>query len=66
MESFRLFQSRVLDIYESLIAEFGLKVQDATADIHTQQQQVRRVARQVLRKYRGTIADIAQHDAGRS
>lgn len=65
VESFRLFQSRVLEIYESLVKEFGLKVQDATADIHTQQQQVRRVAAHILRTYRGTIADIA-HETGES
>jgi dTMP kinase len=59
VESFRLFQSRVLEIYESLVKEFGLKVMDATASINTQQQQLRRLARQVLRDYRGTIADIA-------
>jgi len=59
VESFRLFQSRVLDIYESLVKEFGLKVMDATASINTQQQQFRRLTRQVLSDYRGTIADIA-------
>ena len=32
-ESFRLFQSRVLEIYDELVREFGLEVIDATADI---------------------------------
>ena len=65
VESFRLFQSKVLDIYESLVKEFGLKVMDATASINTQQQQFRRLVRQVLRDYRGTIADLAAAAAER-
>ena len=58
-ESFRLFQSRVLEIYESLVEEFGLQVLDAALDINAQQLQVRRLARRMLRDYHGTIADIA-------
>ncbi len=42
-ESFRLFQSRVLVIYDELVREFGLDVIDATADISQQQQQVRQL-----------------------
>ncbi len=48
-ESFRLFQSRVLVIYDELVQEFGLEVIDATADISQQQQQVRQLAATVLR-----------------
>jgi dTMP kinase len=47
-ESFRLFQSRVLVIYDELVREFGLDVIDATADISQQQQQVRQLAANVL------------------
>lgn len=47
-ESFRLFQSRVLVIYDELVREFGLEVIDATADISQQQQQVRQLAAGVL------------------
>lgn len=47
-ESFRLFQSRVLVIYDELVREFGLDVIDATADISQQQHQVRRLAADVL------------------
>jgi dTMP kinase len=47
-ESFRLFQSRVLVIYDELVREFGLDVIDATADISQQQQQVRKLAAEVL------------------
>jgi dTMP kinase len=48
-ESFRLFQSRVLVIYDELVQEFGLEVIDATADISQQQQQVRQLAAAVLK-----------------
>ena len=41
-ESFRLFQSRLLDEYEGLTEEFGLITIDATQPIAVQQQQVRR------------------------
>jgi dTMP kinase len=47
-ESFRLFQSRVLVIYDDLVREFGLDVIDATADISQQQHQVRQLAAGVL------------------
>src|SRR5438046_5414940 len=43
VESFRLFQSRVLDIYDRLAREFDLRVVDATGDIPTQQRIVRRM-----------------------
>ena len=49
VESFRLFQSRVLEIYDRLAREFGLKVIDATADIDEQQRLVRRMVQRVLR-----------------
>jgi dTMP kinase len=51
--SFRLFQSRVLEIYDRLTAEFGLQVIDATGDIKTQQKAVRRMVRAILRGYDG-------------
>src|SRR4029078_678596 len=47
-ESFRLFQSRVLVIYDELVREFGLEVIDATADNSKQQQQVRVLAASVV------------------
>ena len=47
-ESFRLFQSQVLVIYDELVREFDLRVIDATADINQQQQQVRRLAARTL------------------
>jgi dTMP kinase len=47
-ESFRLFQSQVLVIYDDLVREFGLRVIDATADIDQQQRQVRRLVADAL------------------
>ena len=52
-QSFRVFQSRVLDIYDRLAEEFGLRVVDATGDIPTQQKVVRRMVHEVLRGYQG-------------
>ncbi|MGH7948412.1 MAG: hypothetical protein ACREQF_04235, partial [Candidatus Binataceae bacterium] len=51
VESFRLFQGRVLDIYDQLAEEFGLKTVDATGDIPSQQKQFRKMVQDVLRDY---------------
>jgi dTMP kinase len=53
VESFRLFQSRVLNIYDQLTAEFGLQVIDAASDIPSQQKLVRSMVRDVVRGYNG-------------
>ncbi|MEA2626012.1 MAG: dTMP kinase [Candidatus Binatota bacterium] len=49
VESFRLFQSRVLSIYDSITREFGLKVVGAVGEIDDQQRAVRRMVQRVLR-----------------
>jgi len=51
LESFRLFQGRVLEIYDELAQEYGLRVIDATQDIAGQQKTVRRMTGEVLREY---------------
>jgi dTMP kinase len=43
VESFRIFQSRVLDGYDSLIEEYGLRVIDASGSITDQQHVVRKL-----------------------
>jgi dTMP kinase len=53
VESFRLFQSRVLDCYDQVTSEFGLPVIDATHDIPTQQREVRTMVERMLRDYHG-------------
>ena len=57
-ESFRLFQGRVLEIYDALAKEFAVKVVDAAGDIDSQQRVVRRLARRVLSDYAGTVAEV--------
>lgn len=42
-ESFRIFQSRILDEYEAMTKEVGFQVIDATQSIEDQQQQMREV-----------------------
>jgi dTMP kinase len=43
LESFRLFQGKVLGEYDRLVDEFGLEVVDAVGSITVQQQMVRRL-----------------------
>jgi len=53
VDSFRLFQSRVLDNYDKVTAEFGLRVIDAADDIPSQQKIVRREVDKMLLGYDG-------------
>jgi len=64
-ESFRLFQSRVLDIYAELASEYDLRVIDARADIPTQQRIVRRMVQETLRGYERPPGMEAPHGARR-
>ena len=50
IESFRMFQGRILDEYERMIPEFGLTVIDATLPVEEQQGQVRRIAQEHLER----------------
>src|SRR5712671_795674 len=50
-ESFRLFQSRVLEIYDQLTLEFGMRPIDAAAEIPDQQKIVRAMVQEILRDY---------------
>ena len=43
VESFRIFQSRVLDGYDRIVGEFGLRVIDASGSITEQQHVVRKL-----------------------
>jgi dTMP kinase len=42
-ESFRIFQGKIRDQYESMIDPFGFTVIDATREIHEQQSEVRQI-----------------------
>lgn len=48
VESFRLFQGRIIDEYEKMIPEFGLTVIDATLAVEQQQAHVRSIVKTVL------------------
>ena len=47
-DSFRTFQSRIIDEYERMIEEFGLVVVDATRSIEEQQAEVRKIVSHAL------------------
>jgi len=51
VDSFRLFQSRVLQNYDKLTEEFSLRPIDATGEIPAQQKLVRKMAQEILRDY---------------
>jgi dTMP kinase len=51
VESFRMFQSRVLAIYDQLTEEFGMRPIDATAEIPNQQRVVRKMVQEILADY---------------
>jgi dTMP kinase len=53
-QSFRIFQSRVLEIYDELTHEFGLRTIDATGEIPEQQ-----------RRFRKIVQDVVLHDYDR-
>jgi dTMP kinase len=61
VDSFRLFQSRVLDIYDQLTTEFEMHVVDATGDIPSQQKLVRRTVQQALRGYESAAPGTRDH-----
>jgi dTMP kinase len=63
VQSFRLFQSRVLEIYDSLVEEFGLRPIDATGEIAAQQQIVRRMAGEILCGYDRPHSQWSHDDA---
>jgi dTMP kinase len=48
LESFRMFQGKVLDEYDRLVDEFGLSVVDAVGSITDQQRVFRRLVSQQL------------------
>jgi len=47
-ESFKLFQQRIVDEYDGMVAEFGLTVMDATLPIPEQQRRMRDLVRPYL------------------
>jgi dTMP kinase len=56
VESFRLFQGKVLDEYDQLVQEFGLEIVDARGSITQQQRMVRTL---VAPHVQPTLVDLA-------
>lgn len=52
IQSFRLFQSRVLEAYDSITDEFGLTVIDAKRSVVEQQREVRKLVKPLLKGLR--------------
>jgi dTMP kinase len=52
-ESFRLFQGKVVEEYDHLVDEFGLRVIDATGGIPDQQRRVRKIVAAELERTNG-------------
>ena len=50
VESFRIFQGKVLEEYETITEEFGLSVVNAAGSITDQQRQVRRIVSRYLQQ----------------
>ncbi len=57
VESFRLFQGKVLDEYDQLVQEFGLEVVDAKGSITEQQRYVRTLVTQHVKMSRVEMVD---------
>src|SRR5215204_1026318 len=57
IESFRLFQGKVLEEYDQLVPEFGMEVIDAKSSITDQQRLVRQVIAQHVQTRRMEITD---------
>lgn len=53
IESFKLFQERILNEYDSMVDEFNLTVIDANLSVQAQQRLVREIVKQELRGWEG-------------
>ncbi len=53
VESFKLFQGRIMGAYDSMVDEFGLTVVDGTLSIKEQQDQVRDIFNKTLGDWQG-------------
>lgn len=62
VESFKLFQERILNQYDSMVDEFNLTVIDGTLTVQAQQRLVREIVKQELKDWRGlpTPEDVPQ------
>jgi dTMP kinase len=51
--SFRLFQQRILNQYESMLNEFNFQIIDASLSVHNQQKQIRQSVQKTLTGWEG-------------
>ena len=62
LESFKLFQARIVDEYDNMVEEFNFTVMDATKTIEDQQRQMRAIVKKFLPRNRrlsaSTKADV--------
>ena len=58
VESFRLFQGKVIEEYDRLVDEYGLHVLDAAGTITEQQRVVRQLVAADVEGLNGSSADI--------
>jgi len=63
VDSFRIFQGKVLEEYDRLVDEFGLSVIDASVAITDQQQLVRNLVSRQLEKPTPVVTDIAESES---
>jgi dTMP kinase len=68
--SFRLFQQRIIDEYEKMIAEFDLTIIDGTLPVEVQQKEIRKLVAKTLRGWQSlpnpNVRRPAQRSAPRS
>lgn len=57
-ESYRIFQGRAVEQYESMIGSENFVVVDGTADIEDQQKAVRRTVMEMLPRFRGLAKEV--------
>lgn len=63
-ESFKLFQARIVQEYESMKDEFNLTIIDGTLTIEEQQQQVRSIVSGLLEQYEGVLGNKQEASNG--
>lgn len=60
VESFKLFQQRILNEYDQMTAEFGFTVMDGSRQIEEQQTEMREAVDEMLKGYNGLRRDWEQ------
>lgn len=58
LESFKLFQARIIEEYDQMVDEFSLTVMDATKTIEEQQRQMRSIVKKFLPRNRRLAAAV--------